>query len=505
MNAPSQADVIAFLSSGEAFGGTPPGHVETSVSHVFIGDDVVYKLKKDILLDYLDYSTARKRREMCERELKLNHLAAPALYRSVEPVNWDGQSLSVAGEGAAIDWLVRMRRFDETMTFDRLAHEGKLTLQHVAALTEEVVAFHAIAKERPDMGGAGEMHRVSQFVAATLKQHSQGILNPGQIETWDKAIDRAFARSAALLNQRQAHGFVRQCHGDMHLGNICIYDDMPTLFDCIEFSDEIACIDVLYDLAFLCMDLCFHGLEQHANLVMNRYLSATRDFSGLDAFPAFLSLRAAIRAMTSAIEMQEKSTLDPKECHDGVKHLDFAVAALQRPRPSLLAIGGLSGSGKSSLAAALATRICAGAGAVIVSSDVIRKRMFGAAPEDELDAEAYEPQVSAKTYVRLFDDCDTALGAGQTVIADATFLREEDRAKIAQVAKDWGASFKGIWLDAPGDVLKARTGARTGDPSDAGPEVVDTQLSQKLGTITWSRLDSERKTLTEDALTLLSE
>ncbi len=505
MSVPSQSDVVEFLSSGAAFSGVAPNHVETSVSHVFIGDEIVYKLKKDIQLDYLDYSTASKRRQMCERELKLNHLAAPSLYRSVQSVSWDGHSLSVGGKGAAIDWLVKMDRFDETMTFDRLAHDGKLTLQLVAALTEEIVAFHAITEERPDMGGAAEMHRVSHFVAETLQEHGKGILDSDEIATWDRAIDRAFARSSALLNQRQAHGFVRQCHGDMHLGNICFHDGRPTLFDCIEFSDDIACVDVLYDLAFLCMDLCFHGLEQHANLVMNRYLSVTRDFRGLDAFPAFLSLRAAIRAMTSAIEMQEKSTLDPKGCHDAVRHLDFAVAALQRPQPSLLAIGGFSGSGKSSLATALATRICAGAGAVVVSSDVVRKRIVGAALEDKLDAEAYSPSMSAKTFTRLFDDCDAALGAGQTVIADATFLREEDRDKIAQVAEDWGATFRGVWLDTPPDILRARTAAREGDVSDAGPSVVDIQLTQNLGTISWSRLDAVADTLTEDALALLSE
>jgi len=270
---------------------------------------------------------------------------------------------------------------------------------------------------------------------------------------------------------------VRRCHGDLHLRNICLLDGKPTLFDCLEFSDALASIDVLYDLAFLLMDLEHRGLTDFANLVLNRYLDLTDEDDGLPAMPLFLSLRAAIRAHVTATAMDQaahaESTLDMAA--EARRYLDLA-AQLLRPRPRrLVAIGGLSGSGKSTLAAALAP----GIGARVLRSDVIRKHLFGVAPETRLPASAYAPEVSHRVYETLGEKAAAALAAGYSVIIDAVSLKPEERRSFAPVAEAAAVPFWGLWLAAPASTMEARLRARRHDASDASPEVLTQQLRQR--------------------------
>ncbi len=495
---PGQEEVVRFLAGGQAFG-APAEHIETHISHLFLAGDRAWKLKRAITLNFLDFSTAERRRATCEREVLLNRRTAPDFYLGITPVTWDGTVLAVGGAGEPVDWLIEMRLFDQETLFHRLAERGALTRPLAAALAEQVIAFHGAAEHRPDKGGAAAIRGTARDVAVNLRAIPAGILSPADVEAWATRIDAAFAANARLLDGRRETGFVRLCHGDMHLANICLVDGRPALFDCIEFNDDIACIDVLFDLAFVLMDLLFHGLAEAANLVLSRYLSATRDFAGLAAMPAFLSLRAAIRAM--AVGMAASSEAGATIARD---YMTTAATLLTRPERRLVALGGLSGTGKSTLAMGIAGQIAPGAGAVTVSSDVARKRLMGVAPEQALPLEAYRPEISAQVYARLFDDVAAALGAGQAVIADATFVRPQGRQRLRELAAAAGAPFHGLWLEAPAEVLRDRVAGRLGDPSDADVGVLERQMREDVGTIDWTRLDSSHPDLRAHALTAIA-
>jgi len=291
-----------------------------------------------------------------------------------------------------------------------------------------------------------------------------------------------------LLDRRRANGKVRRCHGDLHLRNICLFDDKPTLFDCLEFSDALASIDVLYDLAFLLMDLEHRGLAEFANVVLNRYLDLTGEDDGLAAMPLFLSLRAAIRAHVTATAMDQAAAAERKQepAAEARSYLSLA-ARLLRPRPRrLVAIGGLSGSGKSTLATALAPAI----GARVLRSDVIRKRLFGVAPETRLPAHAYAAEISRLVYETLRQRATAALASGYSVIIDAVSLKPEERQSFVAAANAAAVPFSGLWLGAPGSVMEARLRARRHDASDASPEVLTQQLRQDAGAIDWTVLDA---------------
>jgi predicted kinase len=287
---------------------------------------------------------------------------------------------------------------------------------------------------------------------------------------------------------------VRQCHGDLHLRNIVLLDGVPTLFDAIEFNDEIACADVWYDLAFLLMDLWRRQLPRHANAVFNGYAAETGDLEGLALLPLFLSCRAAVRAKTSATaaRLQADAARSRELENTAREYLAMAIDLLQPEPPRLIAIGGLSGSGKSTVALALAPSVGAAPGALVLRSDEIRKTLCGAATLDRLGPAGYTPEMSQKVYGALADRAAMALRAGRTVIVDAVFARPADRAAIEAVGSSASAPFAGFWLDAPVDVLLTRTAQRQHDASDADASVVHQQVDAGIGSLSWRRVDAGR-------------
>jgi predicted kinase len=295
-----------------------------------------------------------------------------------------------------------------------------------------------------------------------------------------------------LLDRRRAAGKVRHCHGDLHLRNICLFDGQPTLFDCLEFDDALASIDVLYDLAFLLMDLEHRGLAHFANRVFNRYLDRTAEDGGLAAMPLFLSLRAAIRAHVTASALRHAASADrgAKTARDARGYLDLAERYL-RPQPSrLVAIGGLSGTGKSTLAAGLASELGLRPGSRVLRSDVTRKLLLGVDPEQRLPVTAYGSEVSRQVYDALCRKAATGLAAGYTVIIDAVALRPEERRSFAEVARAAAVPFSGLWLEARPEAMADRIRGRIRDASDASPEVLAEQLRHDPGEIDWIRIDA---------------
>ncbi|MFZ2006057.1 MAG: AAA family ATPase, partial [Stellaceae bacterium] len=292
----------------------------------------------------------------------------------------------------------------------------------------------------------------------------------------------ALDRVGPLIDRRRAAGKVRRCHGDLHLRNICVIDGKPVLFDCIEFSDAFASIDVLYDLAFLLMDLDHQGHRASANLVLNRYLDLTEEADGLAAMPLFISLRAAIRAHVTA-----SAGGAPEEA---LAYLGHACAALEPAAARLIAVGGLSGTGKSTLAAALGPGLGPTPGARLLRSDVIRKRLLGLDPEARLPQSAYTAEATRRVYAAMRNRAADALRAGYCAILDAVALRPEERQAFAMVAKKAGAPFAGLWLEAPEETMAERVTARRHDASDATAEIVKRQLEVDPGALDWKRIDA---------------
>jgi predicted kinase len=284
---------------------------------------------------------------------------------------------------------------------------------------------------------------------------------------------------------------VRHCHGDLHLRNIVLVNGRPTLFDGVEFNDEVACTDVLYDLAFLLMDLWRRGLPRHANAVWNRYLEDAGDLRGLSLMPLFLSCRAAVRAKTSATAARLQTDV---RRHDALQasaeYLAMAERLLHPPGPSVVAIGGLSGTGKSTLAFGLAPSVGAVPGAVVIRSDVIRKQLSGVSPADRLGPDGYSSEVSDRVYATVADRAAVTIRGGYSAIVDAAYARPGDRHAIERVALDEAVPFVGIWLEAAEAMLIARVEKRRHDVSDANADVVHVQHAQHIGPMSWHRMDA---------------
>ena len=487
-----QSDVIDFLGSPAAHGGAAVERIETHASVVFLAGGTAWKLKRAVRYDYLDFSTARRRKAMCEAELRINRRTAPSLYRRVVAVTREADgTLALDGAGTAIDWVLEMARFDQEGLFDRLAARRALDVTLMRALAVAIAAFHQSAEPRRDHGGARGLAWVIDGNASGFADQGARLFDPVVCAEVTRASQRALDRHRALIDKRREDGRVRQCHGDLHLRNIVLIDGTPTLFDAVEFNDEIACIDVLYDLAFLLMDLWRRELPRHANAVFNAYLAETGDLEGLALLPLFLSCRAAIRAKTSATAAGLRADAQRVELEElARRYLDMARQLLAPPSPALVAVGGLSGSGKSALSYALAPSLGAVPGAVVLRSDEIRKRLCGKDPLERLGPEGYTADVSRRVYAELAARAAAVVRGGCAAIADAVFAGPADRAAIARAAADAGVPFAGIWLDAPESVLIARASGRRGDPSDADAAVIRRQMAEDVGLIEWSRVDA---------------
>ena len=488
-----QSPVIDFLAAPATHGGLAVERIDTHASIVFLAGARAYKLKRAVRFDYLDFSSSQRRRRLCEAEVRLNRRTAPSLYRGVLAVTrQDDGSYALGGNGSPVDWVVEMNRFAQEALFERLAAAGALGIELMAPLAAAIASFHTSAEHRPDHGGKAGMSWVVDGNATGFGEFGRSCLDPS---TASRVIDdarRELDCRAETLDRRREAGFVRQCHGDLHLRNIVLLDGRPTLFDGVEFNDEISCTDVFYDLAFLLMDLWRRGLPRHANNVLNRYLTETADFDGVSLLPLFLSCRAAVRAKTSATAAQLQGEVQRRGELEGMarEYLAMAEHLLHPPHPCLVAVGGFSGSGKSTLALGLAPSIGAVPGAVVLRSDETRKRLCGVPLLQGLGPEGYSLPVSERVYSTLAEQAALVLRAGHSVVVDAVYARAVDRRAIEQVAEAASMPFIGLWLEAPESTLVDRTAARRNDASDADAAVVRRQLAQDVGDMPWRRLDA---------------
>jgi len=498
-----QKAVTTFLSDASAYGLSGPVEVmETHISRIFLVANRAFKMKRAVKLPYVDFSTPELRVAACEKERALNARTTPELYLGVRHVfrAADGR-LSFQPSGTLVDAVVEMKRFDQSALFDRMAMDGELTAALMTDVARMVADFHATAPVARGEGGAAN-------IAGVLDINKAGFAT-GTVfsEEEQVAIDRLFRNRletvAAHLDRRAGAGKIRLCHGDLHLRNLCLLDGKPRLFDCIDFNDRIATVDVLYDLAFLVMDLWHRGLKDHANLVANRYCDAAGEEEGFALLSFFTALRAAVRAHVTATQAEEAGG-DERLSASARSYYELAMQTLDEVSPRLVAIGGFSGSGKSTVADGLAAHLGAPPGARLIESDRLRKALHGVPPETHLDSTAYSPEMSARVYAEMSARAGAVLEAGASVVADAVHDKPERRAAIEEAARSAGVPFIGIWLDAPARTLRARVAARRGGQSDATPDVLEQQLAKGVSDVQWHKVDATGPVdaVIDDALTL---
>lgn len=479
----SQA-VIAWLRGGGPWG-SPPEVIETHAALVFLHGTHAWKIKRPVNLGYLDFSTLEARRVALERELGLNRRTAPDFYLKLVPVCVSGEGYVLGGSGEAVDWLLEMRRFPAGALLTEQLAAGTLTADVVDVLARRVARFHAEAQPLTGVDWAGAVERIA-------RENAEDLLSLSSV--WgDLPVARIVEERRRRLHElREAlhrqDGDVRHCHGDLHLGNVFLDAGVPTLFDCIEFNDFYAQVPPLYDLAFLLMDLVSRAQGRLANRALNAWVMAhdPAQWAGvlgsLVLLPLYVALRAEIRAKTEARR--------PGGAAAARHYLEVAQEA-GRPAPArLVAVGGLSGTGKSTLARGLAHAAFAGVGAVHLRSDEIRKRLAGVEITDTLPSSTYTQASSARVYDELCRLAGACVRVGVSVVVDAVFSRPEEREQIARVAEACNVPFQGIWMEAPVSVLEARIRGRQGDASDADVAVLRKQLSYETGVMSWRRLDA---------------
>jgi uncharacterized protein len=492
--AKAQEDVLTFLADPAAYGGRTEKvrRIDTHAASVFLADDRVLKIKRAVRFPFLDFSTLEKRKHACEAEIEVNRRLAPKLYRGVVAVTRESDGrLAIGGDGEPVEWAVDMVRFDENHTLDHLANEIDDDLAD--ALGRAVAAAHdnaPIVDAEPWIKALGSY--IDEHVEA-FREH-QKIFPAAEVGALAEKSRAHYQRIVPLLRQRGRHGLIRRIHGDLHLGNIVLIGGKPVLFDAIEFSDIIASGDVLYDLAFLMMDLVERKLPQAANIVLNRYLVETHrneDLDALTALPFFLSMRAAIRAKVTAARLERAAAAEHDKIAKSARaYFDFAQRAITPAAPQFIAVGGLSGTGKTRLARALAPHIAPMPGAVIVRSDVERKMLFDAGETEKLPAAAYAAEVTARVYGSIADKARRIVAAGHSAIVDAVFAKQAEREALAAAAKAAKVPLQGLFLTADLTTRIARVGGRANDASDAGATVAQAQEDYELGALEWPKIDA---------------
>jgi hypothetical protein len=484
-----QQRVFAFLMDPLTH---PQVHrIDTHAPSVFLEGDRALKIKRAVRFPYLDYSTLEKRKAACGKELEINRQFAPQIYRRVVPITQNTQgSLSIGGDGTPVEFAIEMNRFDERQTIDHLAAAGLLDPDLVDAIADAIAASHAVVPPAPAEPWIKSIPAIIEgnttaFRAATC-------LAADDIDDLEAASQFAFTRVAGLLEQRGKEAFVRRCHGDLHLANIVLVEHKPVLFDAIEFDPTIASTDILYDLAFPLMDFIRYDPQAAANALLNGYLRRTsvENLEALATLPLFMSLRAAIRANVLLARVDRTARDEAEIMQSARAYFELARLTIRPPAPTLVAIGGLSGTGKSVLARDLAPGVTPLPGAVVLRTDVLRKQLFQVGETDRLPESAYQPKVTAQIYEILVQRAVRALSQGHSVVVDAVFAHESERVAIYDAARQLSVPFYGIFLVADLATRLKRMGRRESDASDATAKIAELQEKYDIGTLDWVTIDA---------------
>ncbi|MBE0437536.1 MAG: AAA family ATPase, partial [Methylomicrobium sp.] len=458
--------------------------METHISWILLTGEFAYKIKKPVDFGFLDFSTLEKRRFCCLEELRLNRRFSSSLYLDVVPITGSPEKPEMDGAGMAIEYAVKMRQFDQQGLMSMRAENGLLSTDDIDGIARIVSRFHNDTEKANPESPYGEPDDIKHWSEENF-QHIEPLLDDiaeirrlKSLHDWTR---NEWRQKAELMRQRKRQGFIRECHGDLHLGNIALIDGQVTPFDCIEFNPMLRWIDVASEMAFIFMDLLHRRFESLAWRLLNRYLQQTGDYQGLALLRYYLVYRALVRAKVALLRMQQDSNPSNRNSihAEYQAYAGLAERRIQTPRPMLLITHGFSGSGKSFFAEKLAEQL----GAIHLRSDIERKRLYGFAPQESTNSEAgggiYNAEAGRLTYRHLADTAHTILNEGFRVIVDATFLKQTQRADFIALAEKTDASLVILDFKASRQTLIERIESRQqqhSDPSEATPDILQRQI-----------------------------
>lgn len=448
--------------------------IQTHISWVFLAGDFAYKIKKPVSFDFLDFSTIDKRLLACMKEIELNRRLAGDIYLEVLPISTDNGSYKLGAGSTAADYCLKMARFDQQDIFERRVVDHRFNPEWMDSLADQIAHFHQ-STIRSD---AAATQLLIDHITANLQvadAHPQTGFDTEMARQLKESCHQLIERQRPLLFQRQQSGYIRDCHGDLHLNNIVLFNGRPTPFDCIEFNDAFRTIDTMNDVAFLLMDCDAKDSKEAGLRFLSRYLEQTGDYGGLMLLPLYLSYRAGVRGKVACLLADDPgldTTSQYAQLSAARDYFNLSASYLQPSSPRLFGIGGLSGSGKSHLALLGMQK----EHAIVIRSDATRKRIASDYP----DLPLYGDAMHKLTYQTMFDAARKTLQAGFSAILDATFLHPGARAQAASIAEELNVPLKFYWLDIEPDTLRARVAARTeakSDISDADLSVLNRQLA----------------------------
>lgn len=453
--------------------------IETHISWVILTGPYAYKIKKPVDFGFLNFTKLADRKRFCEEELRLNQRLTKDIYLEVLPITGTEANPQLGGDGEVIDYVLKMRQFPQEQLLSQLQARGELTEAHIDQLAKQIAQFHNITPRVPvehELGSPdiimAPVRQNFEQVREMLPEDKAGFAQLDALEAW---AESTYERLQPLLVERKANGFVRECHGDIHLNNAAVLDGHVVIFDCIEFNEPFRLIDVTSDIAFLVMDLEDRKLYPLANRLLNNYLEETGDYQSLELMSFYKAYRAMVRAKVALFSLGHVTERSVKEAilKQYYNYANLAESYTLIPKRCLLITSGVSAVGKSYISAKVVEQF----GAIRLRSDVERKRLFGAdTPTEKL----YSVDATIKTYNHLYQLAKNSLRAGYRVVLDAAYLKHDERLKAKQVAEEVGVPFLILDCEAPLEVIEknlAKRMALANDPSDATLEVVKQQLT----------------------------
>lgn len=457
--------------------------MQTHVSYVLLTGDHVYKLKKPVNFGFLDYSTLEKRKHFCEEEIRLNQEMAAEIYEEVLPITAVDGKLQLGGEGEPLEYALKMHQFPQEALLSEQDKDGKLTIERMEELGRVVADFHRQTATNEYIRSFGEIPQIRAAFDENYEQTQKYIgvaQTQKQFDETQAFTNRFFSERADLFARRREDNKIRECHGDLHLRNMCLWHDKILLFDRIEFNEPFRFVDVIYDVAFVVMDLDARGNRAFGNAFLNTYMEQTGDWEGLQLLPLYLSRQAYVRAKVTSFLLDDPAipeTVKQEAVDNAANYYRLAWEYTQKGEGKLMMMSGLSGSGKTTVAKEIARKI----GAIHLRSDAVRKHLAGIGVNQKGDDRLYTPQMNEKTYERLRELGMMLARQGFPVILDAKYDRQEWREKVLKQATETKIPVQILHCDAPMEVLRDRVSGRTGDISDATPDLLAQQQAKAEG------------------------
>lgn len=452
--------------------------MQTHVSYVLLTGDYAYKLKKPVNFGFLDYSTIELRKHFCEEELRLNQRGAAEIYLEILPIT-QLEQYQLGGCENVVDYTLKMRQFPQTALFLSMFEQGKLSETRMEELGKVVAQYHAKAETNDYIRSFGEVAQVRQSIDENYDQtlkYIGAVQTQAQFQETKAYTDNFFEQRQQLFTSRITNNWIRECHGDLHLRNICLWDDKILLFDCIEFNEPFRFVDVMFDIAYAVMELEMLQRADLANAYLNTYIEQTGDWEGLQVLPLYLSRQSYVRAKVNSFLLDDPGVPTAVKAEAQATATAYYKLAWEYTKPrqgKLILMSGLSGAGKSTVARHLARKL----GAIHIRSDAVRKHLAGISLVEKGGAEIYTAEMSQKTYARLLSLGIMLANEGFTVILDAKYDRISTRQDAITQAEFHQLPLQIIYCTAPVEVLRDRLKTRTGDIADA---TVDLLASQQV-------------------------